>query len=73
MAVALSQGGSIYQFYLVRAEGEHKISLAKRSMPEGVNVITVFDKEDIVTALSLPILPFFNGYNDDDIEDTLNP
>lgn len=35
--------------------------------------ITVFDKEDIVTALSLPILPFFNGYNDDDIEDTLNP
>ena len=45
VAVALSQGGSIYQFYLVRAEGEHKISLAKRSMPEGVNVITVFDKE----------------------------
>ena len=45
VAVALSRGGSIYQFYLVRAEGEHKISLAKRSMPEGVNVITVFDKE----------------------------
>ena len=35
--------------------------------------VTVFEKEDVVTEVSLPILPFSSLRNDDDINDTLNP
>ena len=45
IAVALSQGGNIYRFHVVEAADEYQLSIDKDSMPEGVNTISVFDRE----------------------------
>ena len=45
VACALSRNGNIYQFYLLETNENQAISIAKKDMPEGLNVISIFDKE----------------------------
>jgi len=45
VAVALSCRGRIYRFFVVRAEGLTRLPVAREWMPEGVNTVTIFDRE----------------------------
>ena len=45
VAVALSCRGQIYRFFVVRARGLTRLPVAREWMPEGVNTVSVFDRE----------------------------
>ena len=45
VAVALSHGGNIYRFELVETDNMQRLLIPSNAMPEGVNIVSVFDRE----------------------------
>ena len=45
VAVALSHGGNIYRFELVETACMQRLHIPTHAMPEGVNIVSVFDRE----------------------------